>query len=761
VTRAAAAPVYRLEELGWLQFQQLCDAVGELVGVPAAAWTGTADMLRTAAVDHHVALPDALGGGTLEGPVTLLGLFGYRRPSHGCAVRIRDELRPSGRVLLLTNMDADEVRGRIGRDGGRVAVLDGRELGRLLDAAPDLRLRLPSVLGVRDLAPLIEAEAAERSAFDIAAAMALARVFVPTAAYASASTCLRRHGFAVLLGPPEMGKTAIAHMVGLAQLTRGWEAHECIRPEQVLEAYRRDRPQVFVADDAFGSTEYRPDAADRWALDLDRILRAMDEQHWLLWTSRPAPLHAGLRRVRREHGVERFPQPAEVLVDAADLSDEEKALILFRHARAADLPAGTRIWLRRRGWRIVGDPHFTPERIRRFAAERLPALDMGTRRHPEAVTAEVAAELHEPTDAMATSLDTLAPEHRALLVAMLDVPPGPVAPRELAAAARRHSPAGLARPAGELLDRLTDHFLAILEDGDVSWVHPSWRDLVIDRVAADAEARRRFVEVCSLEGALLALSIAGGAAGERRLPFLRADADWDAVAGTLERLVPDLDEPSLQRLLAALREALWDEPDADVADELRFLAARVLERSRPAVEGLPPALGLIEAWLALAAGVDEVVAAPDLSRVWVELLPGRLDGASRGDAARLDDWTRLLEILTQTRPPLLERLGAAEAAERRIVSVLAQLELIVEREAPVSGAWDLYAQAVRRIGRLDPDRWSRTRGLALELRTEPHEPVWTTLPPEPGQLGAGVEAPTVERILRDLTPPGRGAFFRR
>src|SRR5690242_3227366 len=356
-----------------------------------------------AAVDHDIALPEALGGATLAGPVTLLALFGYRRPSRGAVVRMREELPAVGRALLLTNMGADEVRGRIGRDGDRVPVLGGCELARLLDGSPDLRLRLPTVLGVRELAPLVATEAAERSAFDVAAATALARVFVPTAAYATACARLRRHRFAVLLGPPEMGKTAIARMVGLAQLTRGWEVHECIRPEQVLEAYRRDRPQVFVADDAFGSTEYRPDAADRWALDLDRILRAMDDRHWLLWTSRPAPLHAGLRRVHREHGVERFPQPAEVLVDAADLSVEEKALILFRHARAAGLPAGPRMWLRRRGWRIVADAHFTPERIRRFAAERLPALDVGTRWHPEAVTAEVAAELREPTAAMATS----------------------------------------------------------------------------------------------------------------------------------------------------------------------------------------------------------------------------------------------------------------------------------------------------------------------------------------------------------------------
>ena len=58
-----------------------------------------------------------------------------------------------------------------------------------------------------------------------------------------------------------------------------------------------------------------------------------------MWTSRPAPLRAGLRRLHRERGGERFPNPAAVQVDASALGVEEKTLILYRHARAAGLAA--------------------------------------------------------------------------------------------------------------------------------------------------------------------------------------------------------------------------------------------------------------------------------------------------------------------------------------------------------------------------------------------------------------------------------------
>ena len=129
---------------------------------------------------------------------------------------------------------------------------------------------------------------------------------------------LAAHRFVVLTGPPEMGKTAIARMVALAQLTDGWEAHECTRPDAGLAARSTPgRPQVFVADDAFGSTEYRPDAAERWARELEPdAARRSTTAHWLIWTSRPAPLQAGLRRLHRERGGGALPGSGEVLVDA-------------------------------------------------------------------------------------------------------------------------------------------------------------------------------------------------------------------------------------------------------------------------------------------------------------------------------------------------------------------------------------------------------------------------------------------------------------
>src|SRR5207248_11100750 len=114
---------------------------------------------------------------------------------------------------------------------------------------------------------------------------------------------------------------------------------------------------------------------------------------------------------------------------------------------------------------------------------------------------------------------------------------GPVADRELTAAFRRHSQAGLAQQAAELVDRLTDHFLRLVDGKAVTWVHPSWRDLVIEQLGADQGKRETFLRNSSLDGLLLAVSTAGGAEGARELPLIRGDSDWDALADRLAELV--------------------------------------------------------------------------------------------------------------------------------------------------------------------------------------------------------------------------------
>ena len=603
----------------------------------------------------------------------------------------------------------------------------------------------------------------QRSTGDFHAASELARVFVPTHAYSETLKALEGFHFAFLTGPPEMGKTATARMIGLAKLTAGWEMHECIRPADLWQSYARDRRQVFIADDAFGSTEYRPEAAERWALDLDRVLRSMDESHWLLWTSRPTPLKAALRRIHREHGVERFPAPAQVQVDAASLEIAEKALILYRHARAARLPSDAVNLVQMHGWQIVSHHHFTPERIRRLVGSRL-QLEGEALSDPTEINAMVDAQIREPTPAMAASFRALAPEHRAVLVAMLDMPHGSVPERELISSVRRHLHDVQARAPSELLDRLTDHFLRVIEPSRVAWVHPSWRDLVIEELATDTEARRAFVRCCSVEGILLALSTGGGKTGERSLPLLVDDADWDLAGDRATGLLSDLSDPAVVRLLTALSEAHSVASKRQTA-EVEALAGSVLEqlarRWNSARRVVP--VGVLAVWFQLASQLPQRLPEPELAPTWVEHLPtDRVDISDQSDLTRIDDWLALAALVSDHRPQMLAAFGFPE----RQAEVLERLVLDAAGSAhgpsppPVR---DLLVSILRRLADLAPGHAAGARVTAelVYLISEKSQFEPSRHPPRriSEELQAILDAPRtdhdseeelVARVLRDL-----------
>jgi hypothetical protein len=80
----------------------------------------------------------------------------------------------------------------------------------MLDAAPEIRMSYPQILGLRDLKALLRehglASRVNRSRFSMDLAAAKARVFVGTGAFLRARYALDRHHFVTLAGPPEVGK---------------------------------------------------------------------------------------------------------------------------------------------------------------------------------------------------------------------------------------------------------------------------------------------------------------------------------------------------------------------------------------------------------------------------------------------------------------------------------------------------------------------------------------------------------------------------
>jgi hypothetical protein len=355
---------------------------------------------------------------------------------------------------------------------------------------------------------------------------------------------------------------------------------------------------------------------------------------------------------------------------------------------------------------------------------------------------------------MAASFETLEADHRDLLIAMLDTPPGPVPERELVDALRRHHDGALGKPPVELLDRLSDHFLRTARMG-IEWVHPSWRDLVIEHLANDRTARLRFLSRCNLHGAALALSVGGGRDGQRRLPLLVNDADWDALTDRIHLLVADLGGPDLSALLSGIHEAIGRTERDRTTDELLALARSALSRLVSIWDGtnVPVPLSALGGWFALAGSLPPEPtppSPPDVTRTWAELFPAVTpDLADRAGTERFADWLALADLLRQYRPAELERLHFNDASEA-IGEFLTDVEHDPETIHPA--AYEHVMSALRRIQTLTPEVELRSMNLAGRLGHASREPAATIHHREPptGRELAGRRRFDVGRVLQDL-----------
>jgi hypothetical protein len=220
----------------------------------------------------------------------------------------------------------------------------------------------------------------------------------------------------------------------------------------------------------------------------------------------------------------------------------------------------------------------------------------------------------------------------------------------------------------------------------VTWVHPSWRDLVIAELARDEELRRRFLKHCGVDGAALALSREGGIDGTRRRPLLCEDTDWDALGDGLHRLCDELDQGEAVRLLSIL------EGDDD---ETRALTEHVLERIERRWDGRAVDVDALEAWTQAASGLPKT---KTVAATWLELEPACAP-ATPVELERFADWLRLAELLHAYDGELLDRLGFPG----RFRAVLdAFVDARPEDEPPLER--ELRNDARLRLLRLDPSR---------------------------------------------------------
>lgn len=187
----------------------------------------------------------------------------------------------------------------------------------------------------------------------------------------------------------------------------------------------------------------------------------------------------------------------------------------------------------------------------------------------------------------------------------------------------------------------------------IDWVHPSVRDAVIDYMIDHPRERLRFLQTASVQGCLLAFSSAGGATGERQLPFLREDADWDALTERVGALIEALEDSDVIALLRGF-ESIWRSESLrpETVGKLRALTERMLESLQVRWNRAQAAISSIALRLyystAEAAGV--FAGTPELDVTWRSIIAL---GVVIDDVDSSLEILRLLKILESNEPRFL------------------------------------------------------------------------------------------------------------
>lgn len=592
---------YHFDDLGWYQFERLVQGLLKAeLGLAVESWGGRGDWGR----DAWCGFPLALNSYSAPEPGPFI--FQLKFVEHANAAGAK----PEAALKDAVNKEVAKLRGKQHTSNEeqtprqyvfitnatltptvrtwisdhlasvysecQIHTWGGKDLGDMLHVHPNLCRAYPEILSLRNLdillGEVVNRDILNRSADALAFACDLAPAFVATATYFSAFETLSKYHFVVLDGPPEMGKTTIARMIGLAQMTVGWEVFECQTPQDIDRVFQRDNMQIFIADDAFGRTEYDPIKGRAWEDSIPRLLHRLDGKHWLIWTSRKHILERALGKMDLQAPARKFPDPGEVVVTASELSLEEKALILYRHAKSARLGEQERSVVKEHAKIIVQSRHFTPERIRRLCEEKLTELCAAGFKSAEVADAIVEA-INNPTASMQKSYRALTDEYRWLLIAKLGQGGDILSLRQSYEAyiGPLSDPDFIRRLDdldGTFVHRRMSQFFSVAHEF-VDWVHPSFRDLVIDELANDLSVQERYWQHADFTAIAIALSESGGAQGKRHWPLLGHEQSWIWFGNCCERLAGCSNPANTRQLLSYLT-VVWEQREVTQDEKTRL-----------------------------------------------------------------------------------------------------------------------------------------------------------------------------------------------
>lgn len=255
-----------------------------------------------------------------------------------------------------------------GINGLKSCVILGEEWFDLtIDSHPILRKLVPRLYGIGDLSEILDERVYKQSREVLLELKSTVSTFVCTEAYQRALMAVTEKRFVVLLGPPAVGKSAIAANICMSSIAEGDSRETLIleNPGQFKKHWNPDHPQkVYWFDDVFGATTLDGAALDEWQSTFLKLRTAIKMGTTVIFTSRDYIFNEAKEKIKESA----FPLvfDSQVIINVDDLKKHEKEQMLYNHIKGGDLNKDTKTLLKPHLSHVVGLDSFTPELARRL-----------------------------------------------------------------------------------------------------------------------------------------------------------------------------------------------------------------------------------------------------------------------------------------------------------------------------------------------------------------------------------------------------------
>lgn len=263
------------------------------------------------------------------------------------------------------------------------------------------------------------------------------------------------------------------------------------------------------------------------------------------------------------------------------------------------------------------------------------------------------------------------------------------------------------------------------------WVHPSHRDLVIDQLSSSEEMSEHYIKHGGVAAISLALSQAGGAAGERSFPLLKQPQSWKVLEAAC---IARIRESPIQHA-AAVFTALENATSGRTNDRLRKLILSVCSAASEHwnAEGTVLSAGLINRFFKLCEKSRAYVRGPSLQPSWLAACGGLKKEAK--DAKEFPDalstnalgrWIDLLYLIMKTEPRLIDREAIEEDFGEMVEEYLTAIRELVDAEFSEDDPEEYQREAERSVeisrslaplGSLFPSKSDVIESLTAQLET--------------------------------------------